>query len=484
MPVLIDDVLTTLEVEEEQATRARDRAIAEIRLIMKQTSEAGRSTLTPDDDARIADLFATRDKSKTDLAGIGHRLELARRAKAEEIEVAEGQAPAASRSTGVSLPTTGHRATASVSVGRNERTYHEGNDRKGVIFLRDVAKAQILNDAEASHRLAEHMREERIERAGQLERAAGDSTTSNWAGLTVPQYLVEMYAPVVRAARPFADVCNHHDLPANGMTINISQVTTGTSVALQAAELNAASATSIDDTLLTENVQTAAGQATLSRQALDRGTGIEEVTFQDMFKAYATNLDATLLNQATTGVQALATAGQTAYTSGSPTVAGLYPKVLGAAAAVEAALLAQAIPTHTIMHSRRWYWMQSQLTSTWPLIAGRNMPDQAGGVAEPGVGYNQGTRGMLPSGLAVVVDNNVVTNLGGSTNQDEMYVVARDECHLWEDPNAPVFIRADQAKAANLAVLMVLYGYFAYSFRRYSGAVQSIGGTGLVVPAF
>jgi hypothetical protein len=484
MPVFIDDVLTTLEVEQEQAQRNRDRASAEIRLIMKQTSEAGRSNLTAEDDARIADLFAARDKAKGDLSGIEHRLDLAHRAKAEEIEATEGQAAGTARSTGVALPTGGHRGTATVSVGRNERTYHRGFDRKGVVFLRDVAKAQILNDAEASHRLAEHMREERIERAGLEERAAGDSTTSNWAGLTVPQYLVEMYAPVVRAARPFADVCNPHDLPPNGMTINISQVTTGTSVALQTAELNAASATSIDDTLLTENVQTAAGQATLSRQALDRGTGIEEVTFQDMFKAYATNLDNTLLNQTVTGVSALATSGQIAYTSGSPTVAGLYPKILAGASAVEAALLAQAIPSHVIMHSRRWYWMQSQLTSTWPLIAGRDMPEQAGGVANPDSGYNKGLRGVLPSGLGVVVDNNVVSNLGGGTNQDEMYVVARDECHLWEDPNAPVFIRAEQAKAANLAVLMVLYGYFAYSFRRYAGAVQSIGGTGLVTPAF
>jgi hypothetical protein len=483
MPVLIDDVLTTLDVQLSSAQQVRDRASAEIRLIMKQTSDAGRSNLTAEDDARIADLFTARDKAKADIAGIQHQLDLANRAKAEEIEARDGQAPEAVRSTGVTLPVGGQRGTATLSVTRNERTYHAGFDRKGVVFLRDVAKAQILNDAEASHRLAEHMREERIERAGQLEqRAAGDSTTSNWAGLTVPQYLVEMYAPIVRAARPFADVCNHHDLPANGMTINISQVTTGTSVGLQSAELNAASAASIDDTLLTENVQTAAGQATLSRQALDRGTGIEEVTFQDMFKAYATNLDNTLLNQATTGVSALATSGQVAYTSGSPTVAGLYPKVLGAAAAVEAALLAQAIPSHVIMHSRRWYWMQSQLTSTWPLIAGRDMPEQTGGVVNPNVGYNQGLRGVLPSGLGVVVDNNVTTTI--STNQDEMYVVARDECHLWEDPNAPVFIRAEQAKAANLAVLMVLYGYFAYSFRRYSGAVQSIGGTGLITPAF
>jgi hypothetical protein len=31
----------------------------------------------------------------------------------------------------------------------------------------------------------------------------------------------------------------------------------------------------------------------------------------------------------------------------------------------------------------------------------------------------------------------------------------------------------------------VLYGYFAYSFRRYGGAaIGSVGGTGLILPTF
>jgi hypothetical protein len=59
------------------------------------------------------------------------------------------------------------------------------------------------------------------------------------------------------------------------MTVNISRITTATSVALQASENTAVSETNIDDTLLTENVQTAAGQQTLSRQAIDRGTGVD-----------------------------------------------------------------------------------------------------------------------------------------------------------------------------------------------------------------
>lgn len=78
--------------------------------------------------------------------------------------------------------------------------------------------------------------------------------------------------------------------------------------------------------------------------------------------------------------------------------------------------------------------------------------------------------------MRVTVDANVPTTV--STNQDEIYVVAADECHLWEDPDAPVFIRAEQAAAATLGVLLVIYGYFAYSFRRYTNGVGRIVGTG------
>ncbi|NJP75623.1 hypothetical protein HCJ99_33610, partial [Streptomyces sp. C1-2] len=49
--------------------------------------------------------------------------------------------------------------------------------------------------------------------------------------------------------------------------------------------------------------------------------------------------------------------------------------------------------------------------------------------------------------------------------------------------DAPMYIRAEQAKAASLGVLLVVYGYFAYTHARYPHA-RKISGTGLVTPAF
>ena len=361
-------------------------------------------------------------------------------------------------------------------VGQEERTYRPDQDRRGSNFERDVAAA-FLGDYEARDRLARHMAEERAERGDQLVRAAG---TGAFAGLVVPQYLTDLYAPAAAARRPFADACRPHDLPAQGMTVNLSRITTSTSTALQASENTAVSETNIDDTLMTINVQTNAGQQTLSRQAIERGAGVEPVVLDDLFRRYATTLDSTLLNQATNGLTNVATS--VAYTDATPTVAELYPKVLEGLSGVEAALLDMASGDNlAVMHSRRWYWMQNALSSTWPLVSQPGIAAQMG-MTNLGTTYGSGVRGVLPNGTPVIVDNNVGTTLGAGT-EDEIYLVDRNECHLWEDPSAPMYIRAEQTKAASLGVLMVVYGYFAYTHVRYAQA-RKIGGTGLVTPAF
>ena len=265
--------------------------------------------------------------------------------------------------------------TATVGVGSEPRTYRQDQDPKGTGFLSDMVARQ-LNDVSAAMRIDRHMQEERSLRGPQIERAVG---TSAFAGIVVPQYLTDLYAPQAKAGRPFADVCRKHDLPATGMTATIGKITTGTGVDVQANEGDPASETNIDDTTMSVSIQTAAGQQTISRQAIERGVGVESATLEDLFRAYATSLNSKLLNQATNGLTNVATA--ISYTDGTPTAAELYPKLLAGPAAVEAALLDQAVgDTVAVMHSRRWYWLQSQLTSTWPMFG------------QPGAGIQQGIR--------------------------------------------------------------------------------------------
>ena len=150
---------------------------------------------------------------------------------------------------------------------------------------------------------------------------------------------------------------------------------------------------------------------------------------------------------------------------------------------MEAALLDQGLgDTFTVMHSRRWYWLQTQMSEQSPLFG---QPGITGGHVGENYAerYGSGFRGILPNGTPVVVDNNIATNLGAGTNQDEVYFGAQSELHLWEDPNAPLLIRADQTNAKKLGIDLVVYGYYAFLFNRRAHA-QKIVGTGLVAPTF
>ena len=468
----ISNLIQSTETARQAAQRRRDAAETQLRSILDGARAAGRANLTADEDRRVQPLFAEHRAARDAITRADDELAQWRREQASDDAI-----DAQLRSMGASMPESRRPAYDQVArIGNEERTYHRGNDQTGREFLLDVARGFMFQDPASNERLARHAQEERVERGQYLQRAVG---TGAFAGLTVPQYLTDQYAPAIAAMRPFANICNSHPLPESGMTVNISRITTATGVALQATENTAVQETNMDDTLLTENVQTAAGQQTVSRQAIERGTGIEDVTMQDLFKRYATTLDATLLNQATTGLSAVA--ATVTYTSASPTVAELWPKLFAAQNGIEAALLGQAPPTHFVMHPRRWNWMCSQVGSTWPMVAGTTASPQMFATINSN-DYGAGIRGIMSNGMKIVVDSNVVTTTGGS--QDEVYAVAADECHLWEDPNAPVFIRAEQAAAASLGVLLVVYGMFAYSFRRYTNAVSKIFGTGTTTPTF
>lgn len=486
--VTLDDIIISQEAELDLAKRNRDRALGEVKAILAVARQEGRANVTEQEDQDIQSAQERFAREKVNIAGIEHKLEISRRTKQAELEVDGHLAERVAGGQPVPVDGPAHRNGARPAydqvarIGQEERTYNKGNTGKGGNFLRDVAAAFMFRDVESETRLQRHMQEERVERGQYLQRAAG---TGAFAGLTVPQYLTDMYAPAVSNLRPFADACNQHDLPDSGMTVNISRITTATSVALQASENTAVSATDIDDTLLSINVQTAAGQQTLSRQAIERGTGVESVVMDDLFRRYAATLDSTLLNQATTGLDASAATTAGAYVDASPTAPEMWPKILGASSAVETALLGYGGADLAVMHSRRWYWMQSQLTTAWPFVSQPNLGQGPGSTpaTSNGAAYGRGFRGNLPSGLAVVTDNNVTTTAGGGT-EDRIYVVSSQECHLWEDPNAPVFIRAEQPAVASLGVLLVLYGYFAYTFARYAASVQAISGTGMIAPTF
>jgi hypothetical protein len=468
----IDDLIRNLQTK--RAAALEKRATHTVALAELRGQEVKGEEIDP---ATVESHRAAKSALDADVAGFDARI--------AELEVEKAADEAATRAqadvtpTGVRKPAVGDGV-----IGAEKRTYSPDTDKRGGGFLRDLALA-MRGNGQAQARLNAHSREEEIERGQDFsERAAG---TGAFAGLVVPQYLTDLYAPKARAMRPFADACTKYDLPESGMTVNISRITTGTTVAIQ-TENAAVSETNIDDTLLTLNVLTIAGQQTLSRQAIERGTGVEAAMLDDLFRAYASKLDDTLLNQATSGFTNAVNASNTvAYTDASPTAAEAYPKLLDARQRAEVGLLdAGDGDFFLVMHPRRWAWFQSQVGPNWPFLAQANQGPMNGG-ADYGMRYGSGYRGVI-AGMPVVVDANITTAAGAGT-EDEIYVGSR-ECILWEDPKAPVLIRAEQPAAASLGVLFVVSGYVAFTVGgRYGGegdsiAVSLVGGTGLIAPTF
>jgi HK97 family phage major capsid protein len=430
----------------EQLTEKRTALIAEADGLVAAAQTESRD-LTADEDAEIQKrLDAVKDLD----AQIERHAELeARAAKAAEVR-AETKID-----------------TAAAKVVSEPRTYAQQSEHS---FIRDAYAAQFNNDYAAQQRLARHMNEERIERR--------DVTSANFAGLVVPQYLTDLAAPLARAGRPVADVARKHALPASGLTINISRVTTGTTVAEQ-SEGAAVSETNMDDTLLTLTVKTFAGQQNVSRQAIERGTNIDSLVMADLVSAYHTALDAEVIDKIKTG-----NGNTVTYTDASPSVGEFYPKLLDAVQKIQTSFFAG--PNIIVMHPRRLAWVLAAVdSSNRPLaVPAPNGPFNSVAAGNGSVVY--GNSGYSIAGLPVVTDANVPTNLdAGGTAYDPVYVGNTQELHLWEEGDgSPMMLRFEQPKAAELDVTMIVYGYSCATVGRYPKAWAEIIGTGLAAPTF
>lgn len=429
----------------EKLIEKRDAHLASAQSIV-DAAEAEVRDLTPEENDQIG--VALRSAQELDAQIAQHKELEERNAKAAEMRANAGIAPAV--------------------VKREARTYAPENRDNS--FLADAFAAQFNGDFGAKERLARHMNEERVERR--------DVTSANFAGLIVPQFLTELAAPLARAGRPVADIARKHALPPAGLTISISKVTTGSSTAVQ-TEGAAVSETNMDDTKLDISVVTIAGQQTVSRQALERGTGVDALVMNDLIRSYHTTLDAAVVAE----IQSSAGQSVTA-TDASPTVAELYPKLLDAIQKVQTTYFGN--PNVIVMHPRRLAWILAALDSTnRPLaVPVPQSPMNALAVGDGGV-VRYANSGYAIAGLPVVTDANVTTSAGAGTNEDVIYIGDTNELHLWEDGDgAPMYLRFDQPKAAELDVLAVVYGYNAYTAARYQNAWAKVTGTALVTPTF
>jgi HK97 family phage major capsid protein len=270
------------------------------------------------------------------------------------------------------------------------------------------------------------------------------------------------------------------------MSLNISRVTTGSSAAIQASENAAVSETDIDDTLLTADVRTIAAGQQVSRQSVERGTGVDALIAADMMGAMSAQLDNQCLNGSGSsgqllGLRNISGVNTVTYTDGSPTVAEFYPKLIDAIQKVNSNRYAGA--DLIVMHPRRLAWLQAAVDGqNRPLVLPQaNVPQNAFGVG-PVSGY--GNTGTQIAGIPVVTDANVIDAAGSGSDEDEVYVVRRADMLLFEDAGSPAMVRMDQTAGLNLTVTLVAYQYATFVGGRYPASVSKISGTGLVAPTF
>ena len=420
------------------------------------------------------DLTETEDTNLKDLATRATELDT-RIAELRAVQVANLEA-AKLRAEVASTDDTEVRAVGNVVVTNEPMTYVEEN--RSVSFFADLYNMQYNNDIEASDRIRRHRQEMNVEHR--------DVSTSNLSGLVIPQYLTALAAELSRAGRPFADQCTNLPLPQDGMSINISRVTTGTSAAAQAAENNAVSETDLDDSLLSVDIRTIASGQQISRQAIERGTGVDTLIAADMMGAVATVLEDQVLNGSGSsgnmlGLSNISGINSVTYTDGSPTGAELYSKIVDGIQQINSNRFAGA--DLIVMHPRRLAFLQAAVDGNGrPLVVPtQNVPQNAMGTG-PVAGY--GVTGASIAGLPVVTSGKISTGAGSGSNEDVIFIVRRSDCLLFEQAGQPAMVRMDQTAGLNLTVTLVAYQYACFIGGRYPASISKISGTGLVTPSF
>jgi HK97 family phage major capsid protein len=376
-------------------------------------------------------------------------------------------------------------------VTSEPRTYTEHTAaRDGLSLVTDLYRSTFSGDYAAADRLQRHRRE----MAGIETRDVG---TSAFGGLVPPQYLLDAFAPIARAGRPTANSLRGAQLPVSGMSLVIPRGTTGTTEAIQNPQNTPVSLTDYVETDLTIPVATIAGQQNLSRQALERGVGIDQIIFADLAADYALRLNQQVLLGSGAAGQMLGitlTPGvnAVAFTTGAPTVALLWPKLANAVSQVNTGRFLP--PTVIVMHPRRWAWITAAVDSTGrPLFNFSNQVNAAGlSPLAVGVAAEYGQVVGMMMGLPVVTDASIpVTYVGGvpGAGTEDVILVLRGgsagDLILWEDGDGvPKQLKFEETIAGSLTIKLVVYGYAAFSAGRYPLGTSIISGTGLVAPTF
>lgn len=463
------DYLNELKKELNIRIAERQKRYDELTAVTQTAVTEGRSALTAEETTRLNEVrsaIAVLDLDDPAVDGYDKSIHAvqARVADLEAIEARQYQAATLGAPKG------------GAKVINEERTYRKGGDAS---FLGDLY-AQTFRQGnywEAESRMQRHMHEFEVEKR--------DITISAMAGAIPPQYLLDQFAAVARAGRPFLNSLNSLDLPPDGISFIIPRGTTGTAAAMTAegAGFNEQDAANTD---LTSTVNLVTAQQDISRTMLMRGGSVvDQILFPDLMASCAVSANVSALNGNGTapqhrGVLQVAGISAVTFTSGSPTVALAWPKFADAIQRINSLRFMPA--TVVYMHPRRWAMITSALdTQGRPAFEFSLTPPNSvfglGKAAE----YGQ-VVGSL-QGLPVITDASIPTNLGAGTNEDIVIVARNTDILFWEDDF--MSFTFEQTLSTSPGQVRIAVGQFQlFVPGRYPTAISTIGGTGFTPPAF
>lgn len=398
------------------------------------------------------------------------------------------------------------KGTTLVKVRSEPLTYGQADPRRS--YFRDLGLAHVGGDQEARTRLQRHRtemdveipawearQEQAFERSidgfrqdghGNVQVQKRDISRVDGAGgeFVPPLWIMQEYAELARAGRVTAGLLRNIPLPGGTDSISVPRITTGGTVAAQTADNAAVSETDLVTNSATGPVRTLAGQQDIALQLLEQSPLMfDQIVFADLTADYNAKLDAQVLNGSGaagqhTGFLALAGTNTVTYTDASPTLPELWP--FGAQALSQAASGRKLGVSGFIMHSRRWYWMSSQVDgSSRPFI----VPAEAGPynalATMSGETDAEGPTGRWHT-KPVFMDQNVPTTLGAGT-EDAIIAYRGADALLFE---GPLRTRAlPEVLSGTLTVRLQVYAYSALILGRFPAGISKITGTGLIAPA-
>jgi HK97 family phage major capsid protein len=494
--------------EKKEARQARDAKVAELEAIVK-AAEAESREFTPEESE-------ARGRLTVEISQAEDRLQAV---KAAEREALKAEAVAEARASfGYGAYDT-NSPGGSLKVNSEHRTYERGN---GESYLKDVATIGFPVGAvggrwfEAMERLQRHAKENHVEAVavdekyensrsaeesyflGQMIEAKNNrkdnrghaysyralSTAAGSGGEFVPPlYLTQDWIAFMRAARALADCQNHQPLPDGTMVINLPKITRGTAVGPQSGGQNTpVLEVDLETEYVTFPVVVKSGGQLISLQLLERSpVAFDQITFQDMGKAYAQAVDVAVAygdgGQDVVGILNTDGIFVQSWSTTSSFITGLYGQLGQVKTDIATSLFMPA--THAFMPPVIWEYIASQFDSQKrPLVVPSYQgPFNAAVLGTDGV-VVEGAVGRRISGLDTYEDANLPT-----ISSNNVVLAGRfDQNLLFESPIVTRVL--PQTYGNQLSVLLQVYGYIAFTAARYPNANAVITGGALATPTF